>query len=146
MSSSTQPRQTRLAKIPVPAVKNASKSIGRIVFPEDDDDDIRLSLKHVWLAVYEALKQDSGLKEHLADQDEFFHNLKRKGEQEFIESLRDMAKAKSWEPLFNDGTFVPYFNSRRSDHVLHLEVFIKEKPDVDQPEEARNTALVEGTH
>jgi hypothetical protein len=59
----------------------------------------------VWMAVHGALKVDPELKEHLADAEEFLRNVKGKGEQEFIESLRDMAKAESWERLFDDGTF-----------------------------------------
>jgi len=90
----------------VPAIRKASKSLGRNIFPEDDDDDIRGSLKLVWTAVHDALEQDPKLEGYLANQDEFLHNVKRKGEQDFIESLRDMALANSWERLFDDGTLL----------------------------------------
>jgi hypothetical protein len=139
------PPQTRLAKIPVPAIKKAFISLGRMIFPDDDDDQIRNSLELVWIAVHGALKLDPKLKEHLADQDGFLRNVERKGEQEFIEFLRDMAKAESWELLFDNGTFSS-FDSKNSDHVLYLEVFLKEKSAVNQSEEDHNTALVEGTH
>jgi hypothetical protein len=129
----------------VPAIKRASIFLGRNVLPEDDDELIRDSLELVWVSVQGALEQDPKLKGRLSDPDEFLANVKHKGEQEFIKSLRDMAKAKSWDKLFDDGTFSS-FDSKHSDYFLYLEVFLKKKPNVDQTEKAHNTALVEGTH
>ena len=140
------PPQTRLAKIPVTDIEDAYDALGRNVFPEDDDHKIRNRLGYVWKAVQDVLKHDPTLKEHLADEDEFLDNIKCKGEPGFFDSLRDMAKSNSWERLFDDGTFVSSFGSKNAYHVLFLGVFLKQKPDIGQPAEARNTALVEGTH
>jgi hypothetical protein len=96
MSSTTNPRQTRLANIPEEAIKGAFKGLGKNISPEDNDEEIRGSLQYVWLAVQGALEQDLRLKKHLADKEEFFANIKRNGEKQFIELLRDMAKNSSW--------------------------------------------------
>jgi hypothetical protein len=88
----------------MPAIKNALRILGRQIVPEDDDDWIRNSMAQVWVAVRGALEVDPELRERLANQEDFLYNVKCKGEQEFIESLRGMAKAGSWEHLFDDGT------------------------------------------
>jgi hypothetical protein len=145
MSSTTNPRQTRLANIPEEAVKNAYENLDRIISPEDDDRRIRNSLNLIWFCVRDALKQDPKLKEHLADEKEFLANVKRKGEEQFIESLGDIAMERSWERLFDDGTLFSSFGSKHSGHPLFLDVFLKKKADADSLEEVPNTALVEGT-
>jgi hypothetical protein len=121
------PPQTRLAKIPDQAIERMSISLGRCIFPEDDDNLVRDSLGLVWKVVQEVFKHDPTLKEHQAEEDEFLDNVKHKGEQIFFNSLRDMAKHRSWEPLFDDGTLFSSFDSKHSDHVLFLDVFSKPK-------------------
>ena len=119
MSSTTNPRQTRLANIPDEAIKGAFKGLGKNISPDDNDEEIRGSLQYVWLAVQGALEQDLRLKKHLADKEEFFANIKRNGEKQFIELLRDMAKDSSWGGLFDDGTpFFSSFVSKHSGYVL----------------------------
>jgi hypothetical protein len=104
------PLQNRLANVPEQAVEKASKSLIRIISPKDDDDEILDALKYVWIGVQEALEQDSKLKKHLASKDEFRDNVTRKGEKNFINSLRAMAAnndtqgSKAWLDLFEDGT------------------------------------------
>ena len=104
------PPKTRLANIPKQAVEKAAKSLRRIIYPKDDDDEIRNSLKHVWTNVHDTLEQDPELKMHLASRDVFRTNVTRKGEKNFIDSLRAMATnsdsqgSKAWESLFTDGT------------------------------------------
>lgn len=51
-----QPRQTQLENIPERVTKNASKH--QFVTPKDDDDEIRNSLKHVWMTVQGTLEVD----------------------------------------------------------------------------------------
>ena len=106
--STTDPRQTRLANIPEEAIKDAFESLGELISPEDDDKKIRKSLKQVWVIVYDALEEDPNLK-GLANKKEFHANVERK--QQFLKSLRDMAKDNSWERLFDDGTLFAVFGS-----------------------------------
>jgi hypothetical protein len=119
------PPQTRLAKIPVTVIEDAYRSLGRFILPEDDDHEIRKSLGYVWRIVQDAFKHDPTLKGYLAEENEFFDNVKGKGEQGFFNSLRDMAKHRSWEALFDDGTSLSSFDSKHSDHVLYLDVVLK---------------------
>jgi hypothetical protein len=118
--------QTRLANIPAQVFQESYEFLVRNIRPEYDDSRIQRHLKYVWLSVHDALRHDSNLKEHLVDRDEFLKNVKNRpgGEQDFIKSLRDMAKNDSWEPLFDDGTLFSSFGSDRSHRILSLEVFI----------------------
>jgi hypothetical protein len=62
------------------------------------------------MGVHDALEQDPELKQQLASRDEFRANVTKKGEKNFIDSLRAMAansetqESKAWEGLFTDGT------------------------------------------
>jgi hypothetical protein len=92
------------------AVEKASKDLRQIIYP-DDDDEIPNALKIVRMLVEGALEQDPKLKEHLASEEELCDNVTRKGEKNFIDSLRAMAVncdstqgSKAWENLFKDGT------------------------------------------
>ena len=81
------------------------------------------------MAIHKVLKQDAGLKGCLADKDEFLDNVKSKGKKKFIDSLRAMANKETqddaWYELFEDGTLFAFLSlSRRSDHFLHLDVFL----------------------
>ena len=113
MSQTGTPYEIRLTNIPKQDVEKASKYLRRIKFPKEEDDDDEIlddSLSLVWVLVKGALETDSELKEHLASEEEYFANVKRKGEKIFIDSLRAMAAnsdtqgSKAWEGLFNDGT------------------------------------------
>ena len=118
MSITTNPQQTRLANIPEEAIKDAFKFLGKFISPEDDDNEIRKSLTHVWFNVQNALEQDLNLKKHLANKEEFLANIRRKGEEQFIELLRDIAKDSSWGRLFDNGTLFSPIVSKHSGHVL----------------------------
>ncbi len=132
------PSRTRLANIPQRAIDKAVRSLRRIIskFPEeeeeDDDDDAMLGL--VWFSVQGVLERDPNLKDHLANKDEFSDNVKKKGEQIFIDSLRAMAAnsdeqgSKAWEDLFEDGILFSSLGFKRSDRVIRLEVFWKKIP------------------
>jgi hypothetical protein len=104
------PSKTRLANIPKQAVENACKYLRRNVLKDDDDDDILDALEVVHMVVNDALEQDPKLKDRLASEEEFRDNVTRKGEKNFIDSLRAMAAnsdtqgSKAWHELFEDGT------------------------------------------
>ena len=120
---------TRLANIPKQAVNKASRSLRKQILPNEDDEEIWDSIGLIRTAIHEALEQDAGLKERLADKDEFLNNVKSKGKKKFIDSLRAMAKKETqddaWYELFEDGTLFAFLGfSRRSDPVLRLDVFL----------------------
>jgi hypothetical protein len=104
------PSNTRLANIPRQAVERMCKSLRRIITPTDDDDEILDFLFYVWFDVQKVLEQDPELKKNLASEEEFRDNVTRKGEKNFIDSLRAMAAnsdtqgSKAWDDLFEDGT------------------------------------------
>ena len=136
MSSSTSPTstaqtgtllQTRLANIPAQFIQEACEQLACNIRPEKDDNRIRRSLNIVRTIVQDVLEQDPDLKDHLADEGEFLDNIKKSlgGEQDFIKSLRGMAKDNSWECLIEDGTLFLSFGSNHPDHVLCPDVFIK---------------------
>jgi hypothetical protein len=112
--------------------EDASNFFRRNVTPEDSDEAIRkFLLRYGRIAVQDALEeQDPKRKEDMADEDEFSANVMRNGEQDFINSLRDMALADSWERLFDDGTFFSSFDSKYSEHLLYLDIFLKPKPSL----------------
>ena len=58
-----------------------------IIRPEYDDRRILRCLNIVRTIVQDALKQDPKLKRHLADEGEFFDDVKSKGRHDFIKSL-----------------------------------------------------------
>ncbi len=107
------PSQKRLANIPKQAVEKASKLLRKNISPKDDDDEITDALIYVWFGVKDTLKQDPKLKKYLASEEEFRDNVTRKGEKNFIDSLRAMAAnsdtqgSEAWEDLFEDGTSFP---------------------------------------
>jgi hypothetical protein len=84
------PPQTQPANIPAQVFQEAYERLVNNIRPEYDDSRIQRSLKYVWLAIQDVLEKDPKLKGHLADKNEFLVNVKRKGEQEFIKSPRDM--------------------------------------------------------
>jgi hypothetical protein len=101
------PSKILLANIPKQAIDEAIDSIKKHISRNEEDERI---LKHVWFNVQDALEQVPGLKEPLASKDEFRANVTRKGEKNFIDSLRIMAAnsdkqgSEAWEDLFQDGT------------------------------------------
>jgi hypothetical protein len=109
--STSQGSKKRLADIPKSAVSKASKSLGKNISPEVDDNEILGNLTLVRTIVLEALRLDPNLKKHLASREEFLDNVMKKGEKTFIDSLRAMAAnsdtqgGKAWEDLFEDGRF-----------------------------------------
>jgi hypothetical protein len=135
------PSKKRLANIPQQNVDKACRSLRKIILQDEDDEAIKESFKYVWRGVYDALKQDEGLKGRLADENEFYDNVRRNGEKKFIDSIRAMAKtgeAQAWYDLFDDSTFFSFLDFRRSDRVLHLAAFLKDTqaPGVNPPQTA----------
>jgi len=121
--------------IPEQDFEEATESLNSITSPRDDDTRILNTLKVVRTLVQVALEKDPKLKVqkgHLANRDEFRNNVKKKGEQKFIDSLRAMAAnsdeqgSKAWEDLFEDSIlFSSLLGFKRSDRVIRLEVFWK---------------------
>jgi hypothetical protein len=138
-TSQSTPPQTLPANIPAQAFQDACELLMMIIRPENDDSRIRRFLDIVRIAVHTALKQHPELKERLADEAGFLDNVKRKGEQEFFDSLRAMAKSGTWTALFEDGTLFSFFGSHYSDHLLCLDVFLNAR------KENLNTTFVSGT-
>jgi hypothetical protein len=135
------PSQTRPANIPAQNFQVACEDLVRIIRPEDDDSRIQRSLGHIWFVVHDTLERDPELERQVSNKSEFFANVKRKGEKEFIDSLKVMAKSGAWAGLFEDGTLPSFFGSQHSDHVLCSDVFLKETPRVP----SLNTDLISGT-
>jgi len=77
--------------------------LGRIVFPGDGNDRVKHALDLVWAIVCGALEKRN--EKDLATLDQFQDNVKRKGEPEFIDLLRDMARRDDWHELFKNGDF-----------------------------------------
>ena len=100
----------------------------RLIQPDDDDDRIKNSLNAVWFLVNGALKTDPVLKMRLANQDEFQENVKNKGEEQFINLLKDMAEKKNWRDLLENRTFFLSSDLKRSHRVVSLAVFFEQFP------------------
>jgi hypothetical protein len=81
--------------------------------------------KGVWFYVNKALKEDPILKTRLADKDKFQENVKSKGEEKFIELLKDMAKKKNWQDLLENGTSSLSSGLKPSNRGLSQDVFLK---------------------
>lgn len=119
---------------------------GGWTFPKDDSSDltIRRFLQYVWMDIVDILKNDPKLREHLADKEEFIANVKRKGDRDFIKSLKGLAESRVWAPLFEDG--ISSFSSglKDTDYILCVEVFLKPKLESKSEIEQVNKKLVEG--
>ena len=50
------------------------------------------------------LENNKDLEPQLAGDVEFFGNVKRRGQLDFINSLKSMAESRAWTSLFKDGT------------------------------------------
>jgi hypothetical protein len=100
---STQPR----VSVPESTVQSVVKWLKRIIQPDDEDEDIKDSLAKVWITVNDALEAHVKGK-RLATRDEFFTNVKERGENVFIKVLRDAVKNNTWQDLLDNGTsFLP---------------------------------------
>jgi hypothetical protein len=138
------PSQTQPPNIPAQVLQEACGFLEHNILPHYDDSRIRGDLGYVWMAVNDALEHDQKLKECLADKNQFFANVTRKGEQKFIDSLRSMAISGTWAALFADGTLLSFFDFEPSDHLDRLDVFLKEKPRIHQ-QKASDIGAVKGT-
>jgi len=83
-------------------------------FPEvgSSDSKIRKFLYRVFGDVKQVLEKDKDLRPQLAGDVEFFGNVNRRGEWNFINSLKSMAESRAWTSLLKDGTlFILRFRS-----------------------------------
>jgi hypothetical protein len=99
-----QPKRPRL-DYECQDVEDACRFLARNINADADSATILKALDHVWLTVRKVLRKDKKLAEELANEDEFLENVKREGEEMFIDLLRDMTRKKSWLDLFGNGTF-----------------------------------------
>ena len=142
---------------PTPTVTESRICISDEVFQEmceglernvkisDDDARIRRSMNAVWIIVKDALAKDLSMSTLLANQEEFQQNVKQKGEQQFIDLLRDTAEKNSWRDLLENGTSFLSFDPERSDHLLSPDVFLKRNlEDPDQSQWSLSPASVDG--
>ena len=81
-------------------IQYASESLAINIRPDYDDNRIRRALNIVWFIVHGVLSQVQQLHGRLANQDEFQHNVKHFGEDQFIHLLKDTAKTECWKGLF----------------------------------------------
>ena len=104
-SQRVTPPQSRPAKISERVVDD---DFGDWKFPKAGSDSSKIErlLLHVWIDVKHVIQNDTDLRGHLANYEEFYSNVKRKGEWEFINSLKVMAESRLWAPLFDDGTLL----------------------------------------
>ena len=104
-SQRVTPPQSRLAKISERVIDD---DFGDWKFPKagSDNSKIKKFLGYVWMDVQHVIQNDPDLRGHLANYEEFYSNVKRKGEWEFINSLKVMAESRIWAPLIDDGTLL----------------------------------------
>jgi hypothetical protein len=115
-------------------IQKMCKNLERLIRTDDDDDCVLEFLDYVFFAVRNALQEDPNRKARLANEDQFKENVKKEGEQQFINLLRDIAKKGSWRDLLPNRTSFSYFNLKCSDRVLSPDVFLnKDFVDPTQP-------------
>jgi hypothetical protein len=100
-----------LANTPEPVIDD---DFGDWTFPKVGSSDAKIQkfLFLVFVDVKLALKKDKDLKSQLAGDVEFFDNVNRRGEWNFINSLKSMTESRAWTSLLKDGTlFILRFRS-----------------------------------
>ena len=101
---STQPK----VSLPEQTVQHFCQALAALSQTSSEPDYIQDFLPVVWALVNKYLKQDPNLRSRLAGLEEFEENVKEKGEQQFIDLLKDMAKKENWQGLLENGTsFLP---------------------------------------
>jgi len=123
---STPMRLRPIPNITSTTLQEMSRKLGHTIYPLDNDNSICKSLDIVWLTIYKALSQDP-MMQPLANQDKFEQNVKQKGEQVFINLLRDIRRNNnSWGDLLGNGTSFLLADLKCFDHHLSLDVFLKQ--------------------
>jgi hypothetical protein len=133
--------------IPEDAFEELCESLEDHIQSSHPDGRIQRHLDNVWFAVNKALKNNKSLETRLANQEEFRANLKKSGEQQFIDLLRNMAKRKNWRDLLHNSTSFPSSDIKYSNGALSLGLFYKEiLPDTEEPAQSPWTeASMNGT-
>jgi hypothetical protein len=93
--------------IPDQAIQEVSELLERKIVPEDPND---MFLWEIWLFVYATLSRCPELSGVIANREEYDDNVKRQGEEEFLELVRDSARRNSWRDLLRNGIFPPLKN------------------------------------
>jgi hypothetical protein len=100
---STQPR----VSVPESTVQSVGKLLESYTQFYDANGNVKAFLHLVWFTVHDALEAHVKGK-RLATRDEFFTNVKERGENVFIKVLRDAVKNNTWQDLLDNGTsFLP---------------------------------------
>jgi hypothetical protein len=71
-------------------LQKISKQLGAAIQPESNDKDVQSDLDMVFFIIHKALSEDQTLSTHLADEGEFRENLKKAGEDKFINLLEEI--------------------------------------------------------
>jgi hypothetical protein len=94
-------------------------------YTRGDNDNIRQNLEEIWFTINNILSKDVLPLEKLADKIEFMGNVKRFGEEAFINVLQRIAATGSWADLLNNGMLLDSFYLTRPVHDFGLDVFFK---------------------
>jgi hypothetical protein len=94
--------------IPDQAIREASNFLERKIDLDDPDDVI---LDQLFFFVHRALSQYPELSGVIANREDYDANVKRQGEEQFLELVRDSARRNSWRDLFHNGISPPLTTS-----------------------------------
>jgi len=120
-------RRPRLkVSIPETTVQALCEALDDIIQPTFNDDDIQHRLGDVWFIVHNALSEDQTLGTRLTDRDQFRKRIDTIGEESFIESLKDMARRKSWRDLLENSMLFLVSDLHHFNLGLSPEVFLKQ--------------------
>jgi hypothetical protein len=110
--------------VPEEAVQELGKELEVYIQSSLSNDRI---LCHVWISVHDALKRDQTLRTRLANQDEFKENVKKSGEDQFIDLLKDIAKRRSWRELLENSTSFPASHHKHPNDGPSPDVFLMQQ-------------------
>jgi hypothetical protein len=101
---SVQPERTPSVKLDIPdqAIREASKFLEEIIHLDHPDV---LILNALWQVVHTTLSPYPKIRGSIANQEEFHSNIKRQGEKDFLELVKNSARRNSWSDLLHNGIF-----------------------------------------
>lgn len=101
----TTPKKPPRVSLPEVTFQELCILLGAQVPPASSDDDIGRRLGVIWFVVNNALLMDKSLHPHLANQEQYRKNLDKIGQLSFVNSVKDIARRKSWQELVQHGTY-----------------------------------------
>jgi hypothetical protein len=123
---SMSPRPRLRVSIPETVVQTLCEALDDNIQPTFNDDDIRRRLDDVWFIVHNAISEDQTLRARLTDRDQFRKRVEEIGEQSFIDSLKDMARRKSWLDLLENSMSFLASDLHHLNPGLSPEVFLNQ--------------------